>query len=73
MLKVALVSTAEGLPNVAVPGPLNCDHAVVTAAGGFGRPSSVTVPLSAAALGKTTVCAGPALTTGAWFCGGAVA
>ena len=34
---------ALALPKVAVPGPLVCVHSVVTAAGGLGRPSSVTV------------------------------
>ena len=65
--KLAVVSTAAALPNVTVPGPLTSVQVVVTVAGGFGKPSSVTVPSSVAAAGKVIVWSGPALTTGAWL------
>ena len=48
-----------------VPGPLTLDQVVVTVAGGFGFPSSVTVPFRLAVAGKVMVWSGPALTTGA--------
>ena len=53
--KLALVSTAFAFPKVTVPGPLTFDHVVVTAAGGFGSPSSVTVPSSDALAGNVIV------------------
>src|SRR5512132_4587350 len=67
--KLAVVSTALALPKLTVPGPLTLLHVVVTAPGGLGRPSSVTVPSRLAALGSVIVSSAPALTTGAWFCG----
>src|SRR5687768_4770215 len=51
--KVAVVSTADALSNVTVPGPLTNVHSVATAPGGFGSPSSVTVPSRAADDGWT--------------------
>ena len=42
--KLAVVSTALESPKVTVPGPDVLVHLVVTAPGGLGRPSSVTVP-----------------------------
>jgi hypothetical protein len=53
--KVAVVTFAAGLAKVAVPGPLTFDQVTVTVAGGFGRPSSVTVPFRLAAAGKVMV------------------
>ena len=67
MEKLTVVSTAAALPNVTVPGPLTRVQVVVTAAGGFGSPSSVTVPSSVATPGKVIVWSGPALTDGAWL------
>ena len=64
-----MVSTVAALPNVTVPGPLTFVQVVVTAPGGFGRPSSVTVPSSVAVAGKVIVWSGPALTTGGVFAG----
>ena len=58
------MSIAAALPKVTVPGPLTLLHAVVTVAGGFGSPSSDTVPSSAAAAGSVIVSAAPALTVG---------
>lgn len=43
--KEAVVAGAAALPKVTVPGPFTLLHVTVTAPGGFGRPSSVTVPL----------------------------
>jgi hypothetical protein len=54
-------------PNVTVPGPLTILHVVVNAPGGFGSPSSVAVPFSAAVFGRVIVWSVPALTVGAWF------
>ena len=68
--KLAVVSTAFGLPKLTVPGPLTLLQVVVTTPGGFGRPSSLTVPSSEAELGSVIVWPDPALTTGAWFTGG---
>src|SRR5512138_2731273 len=62
--KVAVVSTAAALANCAVLGPLSWLQVVVTAPGGFGRPSSVTVASSVADAGSTTFRSGPAFTTG---------
>jgi hypothetical protein len=59
-----VVSTCEALPKLTVPGPLSLLQAVVTLAGGFGLPSSVTVPSSAAPLAMPTVWSGPADTEG---------
>ena len=50
--KEALVSTAFSSVNDTVPGPLCFVHVVVTAAGGFGKPSSDTVPSNIASAGK---------------------
>ncbi len=47
-----MVTAAFGLPNVTVPGPLTIVQAVVNAAGGLGRPSSLTVPLKLAEAGS---------------------
>ena len=44
-----------GSVNVAVPGPLTCDHVRVTVPGGFGSPSSVTEPCIVAEFGSLTV------------------
>src|SRR2546430_3823382 len=65
--KLTVVFDWLGLPNHAVPGPLTWLQASVNAPGGFGRPSSVAVPLSATAKGKFVPAkdwSGPALTTG---------
>src|SRR5256885_4789636 len=70
MLKVAWVSTAAGFWKLTGPGPLSSVQLLVVAAGGLGRPSSLTVASSAAAAGSVTVRSGPALTTGATFMGG---
>ncbi len=67
--KLAVVSTNVALPKVTVPGPLIWVHVVVTTPGGLGKPSSVTVPSSAALAGRAIVWSAPALTTGAWFAG----
>ena len=64
--KLAVVTAALGLAKVTVPGPEVLVHAIVNT-GGVGRPSSVTVPFSAALAGRVTVKFGPALTTGAWL------
>ena len=47
--------TLFGSLNVTVPGPEVFDHVFVVAPGGFGRPSSVTVPLSVAEFGSVIV------------------
>jgi hypothetical protein len=60
-------------PNVTVPGPLTTLHAVVTAAGGFGSPSSAALPASDAGPGTTTDWSAPAFTLGAWLAGGVLA
>ncbi len=52
---MAVVAFALAFPNVTVPGPLTLDQVVVTVAGGFGRPSSVTVPLRLAVAGSVMV------------------
>src|SRR5436190_18602553 len=70
MLKVAWVSTAAGFWKLTGPGPLSSVQLLVVAAGGLGRPSSLTVASSAAAAGSVTVRSGPAFTTGATFGGG---
>ena len=44
--KLAVVFLALALPNATVPGPLTFDQVVVRVPGGFGKPSSVAVPLS---------------------------
>ena len=49
------------------PEPLTLLHATVRVLDG--KPSSLAEPLNAADAGSVTVCAAPALTTGAWFCG----
>jgi hypothetical protein len=61
----ACVSTAFAFWKVTVPGPLETLHVTVTAAGGLGRPSSVTVPSSEAPKRMLAVAFGPASTTGA--------
>ena len=58
---------AAALPKVTVPGPLVLLQVVVTVPGGLGRPSSVTVPSSVAAAGRTTDWSMPASTPGGWF------
>jgi hypothetical protein len=65
----AVVDNAEAFPNVTVPGPDTRDHVVVTAAGGFGRPSSDALPDNDAVAGNVTDWSVPAFTTGAWFTG----
>jgi hypothetical protein len=45
-------------------------HVVVNAPGGFGRPSSLTVPDSDADPGSTIAWSPPAFTSGAWFAAG---
>ena len=62
--KVAVVSTAFGLPKVTVPGPLTLLQVGVVAPGGLGRPSSVTVPSRLAEAGSVTVWSAPADTEG---------
>src|SRR5690606_15975982 len=69
-LKLAVVLNAFAFPNVTVPGPLTFVHVVVIADGGFGRPSSVAVPLRFADAGNAIDWSDPALTTGGWFTGG---
>ena len=49
------MSTALAFPKVAGPGPLTSLQVVVTVPGGFGRPSSVTVPLRLALEGSVIV------------------
>jgi hypothetical protein len=61
----AVVSIADALPNVTVPGPLTIDHVVVSVPAG--NPSSVTVPSRFTTAGKVIVWLVPASTTGAWF------
>jgi hypothetical protein len=63
--KETVVLTELALPNVTVPGPLTILQVVVTAPGGFGNPSSLTVPLKLAFDGKVIVWSAPAFTTGA--------
>ncbi len=53
------------------PGPPIIDHAMVSAPGGLGRPSSVAVPTRLAAAGRAMVWSAPAFTTGAWLVGDA--
>jgi len=67
--KLALVSTALASAKVTVPGPDTFDQVVVTAPGGFGRPSSVTVPSRLAFEGRLTPWSGQAFTEGASLCG----
>ena len=64
-----MVTLALALPKVTVPGPLTFDHVVVTVAGGFGSPSSVTVPDRLAVAGRVMVWSAPAFTTGAVLTG----
>src|SRR5262249_54360454 len=53
---------------VTVPGPLTLLQATVRWLPA-GNPSSVAVPFNVAVFGSVMVRSGPALTTGAWFCG----
>jgi hypothetical protein len=64
-----VVSTAEASAKVTVPGPDTVLHVVVTPPGGFGNPSSDTVPSNDADPGSVTGWSGPASTDGAWFTG----
>ena len=70
------VGAGAGVPaalafwNVTVPGPLPLLQVVVTAPGGLGSPSSVTVPSSVAPAGSVMVWSSPASTTGAVLGGG---
>src|SRR5437763_9294012 len=48
---VAVVTLALAFANVTVPGPLTFVQVVVTTPGGFGSPSSVTVPFRLALAG----------------------
>ena len=57
------------LPKLTVPGPEYLVQVVVTVAGGFGRPSSLTVPFRLAAAGSVMVSLAPASTAGAVFVG----
>src|SRR5262245_10833516 len=66
--KVAVVTAADALPNVTVPGPLTFDHCVLSPPP-LGRPSSLAEPDSVALFGSVMVSAGPALTTGFWLTG----
>ena len=52
MLKVAVVTAAEGEPNDTLPpvGPLYMVHVFVVEPGELGKPSSVTEPLSVIAM-----------------------
>ena len=54
-----------------VPGPLSIDQVVVRVRGS-GKPSSLTVPLSAALPGRVTVWSAPAFTVGPVLTGGPV-
>ena len=67
-LNWAVVAADCASANVTVPGPLTWLHVTVSVPGG-GRPSSVTVPPSVAALGSVMVWSGPALTVGGVFGG----
>ena len=60
-----MVSIAELLPKVTVPGPEVFDQVTVTAAGGLGRPSSETVPSSVTLAGRVIEVSAPAPTIGA--------
>ncbi len=61
------MSTAFASPNVTFPGPLTLLHTVVTVPGGFGSPSSPTVPSSDAVAGSVMDRLGPASTDGGAF------
>ena len=50
----AVVDNELAFPNVVVPGPDTLDQVTVTAAGGFGNPSSEAVPDRAAVAGIVT-------------------
>jgi hypothetical protein len=52
-LKPAVVLRAFAFAKLTVPGPLTFVHEVVSAAGGFGNPSSEAEPLSDAVAGRT--------------------
>jgi hypothetical protein len=69
--KLAVVSSADALPKVTVPGPETTLHAWVRV-DPAGRPSSVTVPFRLAEPGRTMDWSAPALTLGAWLVGGGV-
>src|SRR6266508_3951627 len=70
-LKLTLVSTLPGLANCApAAGPLTSDQATVTAPGGFGNPSSVTVPSSSAGVPTVVTWSAPSDTDGVSFAGG---
>ncbi len=58
------MSTAFESANVTPPGPLDFVHVAVTAPGGFGSPSSFTVPSSDADAGSVMDRFGPASTVG---------
>ena len=53
--KLAVVLTALAFAKLTVPGPLTFDQTVVTAPGGLGNPSSVTLPASVALDGSVIV------------------
>src|SRR5690349_15219680 len=61
----AVVTAADALPNVTVPGPDTLLHASFSEPGGFGNPSSVALPDRFACAGSVTVWFAPALTRGA--------
>src|SRR5260221_4691658 len=65
---VAEVAATAGSVNVTDPGPDTCVYTTVNVEGGFGRPSSVTLPSRKNVLtGLVMLPSGPALTRGAAF------
>ena len=67
--KLAVVARWDAFAKVTVPGPLTLLQVVVTTPGGFGSPSSVTVPERDADEGNVIVWSIPAFTTGGLFMG----
>ena len=66
--KVAVVFNSLASSKATVPGPLTWLQVVVTSAGGFGSPSSATVPSSKTLLsGRKIVRSDPAFTAGGWL------
>ena len=65
------VCAEPALAKLAEPGPLTRLQLVVTAAGGLGSPSSLTLPVSDSGTSSSTVRLAPALTDGAVFGTGA--
>ena len=64
---MAVVEDAFAFANATAPGPLTMVHATETDPGGFGTPSSVTVPVSGAPAGSVIVWFTPASTWGGWL------